>query len=91
VRQVLLFGTPFVLPIALYLVWYTRASRAAQAAGHDTPKLGDVPWPWLVAIAVLLVVGVFGAFTMMSGDQSGGHYEPPHLQDGQIVPGRITR
>jgi hypothetical protein len=91
VRQVLLFGTPFVLPIALYLFWYARATRAAQAAGHELPKLGDVPWPWLVAIAVLLIAGAIGAFMMMSGDEAGGHYEPPRLIDGQIVPGRITR
>ena len=90
-RQLLLFGMPFALPLVLYLVWFARATRAAAAAGHATPRLGDVPWPWLLAIALLLIVGTLGAFVMMGGETPGGHYEPPHLQDGQIVPGRITR
>jgi hypothetical protein len=91
VRQVLLFGMPFVLPLALYLFWYARATRAAQAAGHAAPKLGDVPWPWLVAIGVFLIMGAISAFVTMSGEQPGGHYVPSQLIDGHIVPGRITR
>ena len=90
-RQLLLFGGPFVLPIALYLAWFVHASRTAQAAGHPAPKLGDVPWPWLVVIAFLLLVGAGTAFTLMSGEEVGGRYEPSHLKDGQVVPGRITR
>jgi hypothetical protein len=89
-RQVLLFGAPFVLPLGLYLFWFMRAQRAAEAAGLAAPKLGDVPWPWLVAIAVLLLIAAVGAFETMSGGP-GGTYEPPHIIDGQIVPGRITR
>ncbi len=90
-RQVLLFGLPFVLPLALYLAWFVRASRTAQAAGHDTPKLGDVPWPWLIVIGVCLLFGAGAAYTLMGGAEPGGHYEPPRLIDGQVVPGRITR
>jgi hypothetical protein len=91
VRQFLLFGLPLLVPLALYVVWFMRASRAAQAAGHATPKLGDVPWPWLVGIALLLLVGTLGAYVTMGGSAPGGHYEPSRLIDGQIVPGRITR
>jgi hypothetical protein len=90
VRQFLLFGLPLLLPVVLYLVWFVRASRAALAAGHASPRLGDVPWPWLVAIAILLLAGAVGAYTTMGGSRAGGHYEPPHLIDGKIVPGRIT-
>jgi hypothetical protein len=87
----LLFGTPLVLPLALYLFWFTRASRAAAAAGHDLPKLGDVPWPWLVVMGFCLIAGAIGAYLTMGGAEPGGHYEPPRVIDGQIVPGRITR
>jgi uncharacterized membrane protein YfcA len=91
VRQFLLFGVPLLAPLALYLLWFVRATRAAHAAGHTMPRLGDVPWPWLAAIAVLLAVGTLSAFLTMGGGAPGGHYEPPHLLDGQIVPGRVTR
>ncbi|MEJ0067537.1 MAG: hypothetical protein WDO24_00900 [Pseudomonadota bacterium] len=90
-RQLMLFGLPFLVPLALYVVWYARATRAAQAAGHAAPKLGDVPWPWLVGIAMLLLLGALGAYTTMGGGAPGGHYEPSRLIDGQIQPGRITR
>ncbi len=90
-RQVLLFGMPIVAPLALYLLWFVRATRAAQAAGLAVPKLGDVPLPWLVAIGVLLIGGAAAAFSTMGGSASGGHYEPSHLIDGQVVPGHITR
>jgi len=87
----MLLGLPFALPLALYLLWFMRASRAAQVAGHVAPKLGDVPWPWLVVIAILLLAGTLGAYLTMGGAAPGGHYEPAHVIDGQIVPGRITR
>jgi hypothetical protein len=90
VRQFLLFGLPLLLPLALYLAWFVRASRAAQAAGQISPKLGDVPWTWLVAIAVLLLGGAISAYLTMGGSAAGGHYEPPRLIDGKIVPGRIV-
>lgn len=87
-RQLLLIGAPIVLPLALYLVWFARATRAAQAAGTDAPKLGDVTWPWLAAIGVLLIISAGGAFVMMGGTTGDGPYEPPRLIDGQVVPGR---
>ena len=90
-RQVLLFGTPLVAPLALYLLWFVRATKAAQAAGVEPPRLGDVPWPWLVVIAILLIAGTLGAYLTMGGEGPGGHYEPPRLIDGKIVPGHITR
>lgn len=89
-RQLLLFGAPLLLPLALYLVWFARASRAAQAAGQASPRLGDVPWPWLLGIAVLVLAGAVTAYTTMGGTAAGGHYEPAHVVDGKIVPGRIV-
>ena len=90
-RQFLIIGVPVLLPLALYLAWFTRATRAAQAAGLEAPKLGDVPWPWLVAIGVLLVISAGTAYVMMGGGGRDGQYEPPHIIDGRIVPGHITR
>jgi hypothetical protein len=92
VRQFLVVGVPVLLPLALYLVWFARASRAAQAAGLAAPKLGDVPWPWLVAIGVLLIISAGTAFVMFGGNEGpDGQYEPAHIIDGRVVPGRITR
>ena len=89
-RQFLLFGVPLLLPLAVYLVWFMRASRAAQAAGLASPKLGDVPWPWLLGIAALMLVSAIAAYTTMGGTTAGGHYEPAHMVDGKIVPGKIV-
>ena len=86
-----MFGGPLVAPLALYLFWFLRATKAAQVAGLEPPKLGDVPWPWLVVIAILLIVGALSAYLTMSGEGPGGHYEPPHLIDGKVVPGHISR
>ncbi len=91
-RQFLVVGVPVLLPLALYLVWFARATRAAQAGGLDAPKLGDVPWPWLVAIGVLLIVSAGTAYVVFGGNGGpDGQYEPPHIIDGRIVPGHITR
>jgi hypothetical protein len=88
---VLLIGAPIALPLALYLVWFARATRAAQVAGADAPRLGDVPWPWLLAIGLLMIASIVTSFTLMGGEQRGGTYEPAHIQDGQVVPGHIAR
>lgn len=89
-RQILLVGGPLILPLGLYLLWYRRAMRAAEASGTELPRLGDVPWPWLVAIALMLLVSALGAASLMDRAAPGGRYEPPHLVDGKVVPGHVV-
>ena len=77
----------FLLPFVLYAVFLV-ATRASL--------LHPESWPlahlsWLVAAALLLVVGSFIYFANYSGAPVGSDYEPAHMEGGKFVPQRIRR
>jgi len=79
--EIVLFLLPFVL-YAVFLV-ATRAS-VLHPASWPLPHLG-----WLVAVALLLVVGSFIYFANYSGAPVGSTYVPAHIEDGKFVPGQV--
>jgi hypothetical protein len=72
---------PLLLPAVVYLLWL----RFAVAGGDGREK----PWLWLVAAGVALAAIVVGALTL-SREVTDGVYVPPHMEDGRLVPGRIS-
>lgn len=82
---------PLLLPLILFGIWLYLARRKAKAAGNPMPRLGDAPWAWLAITGMLtLVIGLL-TFGLFAGEEPGGNYIPPHIEDGKVVPGRIER
>jgi cytochrome c oxidase assembly factor CtaG len=75
----------FLLPFVLYAV-FLIATRASLLHPGSWPlaHLG-----WLVAAALLLVVGSFIYFANYTGAPVGSTYEPAHMENGKFVPQRI--
>ena len=82
---------PILVPILLYLSWLYFARRKAAASGGAPPRLREAPWTILVAAGLgVLIMGLI-ALGLFAGEEPGGVYVPPHLEDGKVVPGRIER
>ena len=71
--------------------WLFYARKRAKALGTGNPKARDAPWSIMlmsglgVMILAMVILGVW------SGEKPGGTYLPPHVEDSEIVPGRVER
>ncbi|HYM73609.1 MAG TPA: DUF6111 family protein [Stellaceae bacterium] len=85
-RELLTLVVPLLLPTVLYLVWL-RAVRWSQDGG--TIAWRGLPWVWLAATGAALTALVLFVVTVHFGTSIPGSYVPPHVENGQIVPGHI--
>lgn len=75
------------LPTIAYIGYIWLQSRRNDVG--LTGQLARAPWHWLSLGGVGLAAASLGAWALM-GDPAGGTYEPPRLENGQIVPGTHT-
>ena len=89
IRILLTVLLPMALPSAAYFLWFANERRRAIAAGtpEAMPRLGDVPWFVLASAGLAIAAVVLVASSIYSGDEPGTTYVPPHLENGQVVPG----
>ena len=81
--EVLLFALPFVA----FGVWvYFR--RPPEAAGK--PLFEDAPTFWLSVAGLVIVILGFLVLGTTERRQPDGLYVPSHVEDGEIVPGRVV-
>jgi hypothetical protein len=77
--EALLFFVPFAV-FALYLL--LRRRNPFQWAAWSEGATWLVIAGLSLAVAALLVTGIFA-------DRQTGAFEPPHLEDGRLVPGQF--
>ena len=77
---------PLFLPTALYLLWVTLLRPARR---NGTTVWAALPWLWLAAVGVALLLIVLFVVTVHFGAPQEGVYVPPRWQNGHIVPGHI--
>jgi uncharacterized membrane protein YgdD (TMEM256/DUF423 family) len=75
----LLFFIPFAL-FALYLVLSRRNPLKVAAWSEATA--------WLVIAGLACAVGAL-LFTALTAERQTKAFEPPHMENGQLVPGRF--
>jgi hypothetical protein len=76
----------FLLPTAMYVAYVLLMRRGATSTGA---VLNEAPLIWLFIAGALLVLATILVFGTTSGGKPGQIYEPPHLKDGRIEPGRL--
>ena len=79
--ELALFLAPFVA-YALFL-WVTKAGVFERASW--SPKVLAT----LAIVALVLMIGSFIYLAHFAGAPPGSTYEPAHVEDGQLVPGRV--
>jgi hypothetical protein len=84
-RILLQYLLPLLLPFLVYLAYVALARGAAGG------WLAGMSWPHLAGAGVLLMALGLIAWSLLSGAPTEEAYVPPHLEDGEIVPGTTVR
>ena len=87
VRPVLTELLLFFVPFALYALYLWATKRGSVTA------LGNWPLPhvlYLLGAAFLLVIVGFFVLAQWGGAPPGSTYIPAHVEDGKLVPGKIS-
>jgi hypothetical protein len=74
----------FLIPFALYALWLVARRKTPFARVHWD---GNVPW---LVIAGLAVATGWLLFTGIFAERHLGGYVPAHMENGQLVPGRVN-
>ena len=73
----------FILPFGVFAGWLVARRKNPLDVEHwDGHKF----WLAMIGLALVLAVLVYGA---LFAPRHQGAYEPPHLENGQLVPGRF--
>jgi heme/copper-type cytochrome/quinol oxidase subunit 3 len=85
IRPVMTELALFLAPFAAYVVflWATRAG-VVHPQSWSLPVLG-----WLTIAALVLMIGSFVVLAQFSGSPPRSTYQPAHLENGRLVPGRM--
>jgi hypothetical protein len=81
-RVLLTVILPLIAPTALYVLWSLTFSKAEAASQVR------LPIAWLALAGALLAAGIL-VIVVQFGGGGEGVYVPPHLSNGDIVPGHI--
>jgi len=78
---------PLLLPTALYILWALSTNRFRFVGALASWE--RLPWIWL-GLAGVVMAGAVLLTMVESGDSPEGTYIPPHLENGEIVPGHAA-
>lgn len=81
-RAFLTIFVPLLLPSALY--WLYLSIRQRQGLPYR-----EIPWIWLVVAGAVLAMMAVTALWFDQGADPSGHYTPPQVIDGKVVPGHF--
>jgi len=85
IRRILLDIVLFLLPFFLYGIYWRAIGRAASKG-----KTRVHPWTILTAGGLILVILSFVWWRLSNGETTEGIYVPPHVEDGEVVPGQFA-
>ena len=88
-RILITYIVPFLLPAAVYAAWVWYRTGYAARHGGAAPRLEQGPWPLLLFLGALLAFAFLAATALMRGGPPDSTYVPPHLENGQMVPGHL--
>ncbi len=87
IRPVMSEFAIFLAPFVAYALYLFVTKSGVLARSSWPPKV-------LVSLAIVSLVSMIGSFVILahfSGSPPRSAYEPAHLEDGKLVPGRMVR
>ncbi len=85
-----LFHIALVLAPAIIFMIYLIVARKVRLSKSDTARmLRELPWLRLLAAGILLMAASLIVLSLSSGEDRGGTYVPPRLEDGKVVPAKV--
>ena len=82
---------PLLIPLAIYAAWLIHARKRARALGTENPRTRDAPWPIMLLTGLAVMISGMIALGLFTGEDPGGVYVPPHIEDGEIIRGHVDR
>jgi Family of unknown function (DUF6111) len=67
----------FVVPLALYTLYFLVMRKRAQRAGATPPRWEEGPWFWLIFAGIALSVAAFFVFGLLKGGNPDVLFVPP--------------
>lgn len=80
IRILLTYILPLLVPTVIYFLWLRFSGGGAQQR--------ETPWAWLIGAGIFLAAVVLAGLALLGGTPEGV-YEPAHMEDGKLVPGRF--
>jgi hypothetical protein len=84
-RVLLQYLLPLLLPFLLYFAY------VALTRGRSQSWLVGLPWITLSIAGLALTAASLLVWTLTSGAPPDEVYVPPHLENGEVVPGHTER
>jgi hypothetical protein len=91
IRTTLFHIALLLAPAVLYFIYLVIARKARLGKNETAKTLLALPWPWLLGAGIVLMAASLVVLSLSSGDDRGGTYIPPHLEDGKVVPGKVEQ
>lgn len=90
-RKLITVVLPFLVPFAVYGIYWWAAKRRqlAAAAGKPPSALESFPWTWLVTAGAGLAVLTVSLTVIFDRNDPSAEYHSPRLENGKIIPGRV--
>jgi len=88
-RILFTYLVPFFAPMAVYLAWAYYRARYVAEHGGEAPSIERGPWPLLLFLGAVLAFATLSVTALTRGGSAGAIYTPSHLENGQVVPGRM--
>ena len=89
IRVFFTYLLPLLLPTAVYFMFMLPAQRRAVAQGGEA-SWEKTPWVLLAVAGVSLLGLTLGVLALHDGEPPWSHYDPPHMEDGHIMPGQFS-
>ena len=93
IRTLLTVILPLLAPTVAYILWVWFMNKKKKDEEEKRPLKEWQTWPWvrLVSLGSVLVIISVLAFNISLGQEDErGRYIPPHMKDGEVVPGRFV-
>ncbi len=91
-RTFLTIVLPLIAPTIVFFVWSWFQARRARAEARHEPIPAWQTWPWgrLVLTGAVLAILTLSTFALLREGGPGMQYVPPHMEDGELVPGQFV-
>ncbi len=85
-RVALMILLPLLLPLAVFALW------RVMGFGKTVPRwFEELPWVTLLACGVVLAGLTLVTWLLLDRAPAGSEFQPPHMEDGKIVPGGFKK
>ncbi len=93
IRIFLIYVLPLLAPSVVYVLWclWQIKRSSGSVEGDLRSVVRRAPWVKLAAIGFGLLVVVLVIAALTGGEPPHEAYNPPHLENGRVVPGEIHR